>query len=459
MKRIFNATIIKKDTTEKVDIIIDHDRILEVSQPGKYRSSKFDEEIDANKLIVFPGFIDSHVHFDDPGFTEREDFETGTRSAVAGGVTTVIDMPCTSVPPVIDEEAFVKKLSVVSKKAICDFSFWGGVTPYQIQNGTYQKTILELAKLGVVGFKFYTISGMELYPRMSVKNLHKAFSLIKDYNLICAVHAEDFELVDFYSDLLMNSGRKDPDAWVEGRVYEAEPMAILEVVGITRKIGNKLHIVHLSTEEGLKIVKWAKEHKIDITTETCPHYLVFTSKDLNEKGSILKTTPPIREEEDRDALWEGLRDGTIDFLVTDHAAGIYPDEKIKDSIFENYAGIPGVETLFSVVSTFGFHKKRLTLQKIQEIMSERTAKRFGLTSKGKIEVGYDADFAFVDLNRVWSLEAGKLQSKGKYSPFEGFTLKGKVVKTMVRGKIVYDGDSETFGEKGSGKFIRSSLFK
>jgi len=453
--RIKNARIIENDKLKTVTIYVEKGKIRDIV-PGDEVLLPTEKEINAKGNIVFPGFIDPHVHFDDPGFTEREDFETGTRSAAAGGITTIIDMPCTSIPPVTSGSNFDYKLNIVKPKAYVDFAFWGGVTPEQVESGEYKKTLKELKDRGIVGVKFYTISGMELYPRMPVPDMDKAFRLLKELNLVCAIHAEDFYLVDYYSHLIQEMGREDPESWFEGRAYEAEPAAIWSVVGITEKVGNKLHIVHLSTKEGLNIIRWAKSYGLDTTTETCPQYLIFTVKDFKKTGAILKTAPPVRRKEDRDALWQGLKDGSVDFICTDHAAGKYPEEKSDPNIWKNYAGFPGTQLVVPIILHYGYHKDKLNLTRIQKIMSENAAKRYGLyPQKGAIQVGSDADFSVVDLDREWMVEPSKLESKGKYSPFSGKRLKGKIYMTIVRGEIVYREDEGVIGKRGYGEFVKS----
>jgi allantoinase len=453
--RIKNARIIENNQLKTVTIYAEKGKIKGIT-PGGNALLPAEKEIDAKGNIVFPGFIDPHVHFDDPGFSEREDFETGTRSAAAGGITTIIDMPCTSIPPVTNGSNFDHKLNIVKSKAYVDFAFWGGVTPEQVESGEYKKSLKELKERGVIGIKFYTISGMKLYPRMPVPDMDKAFRLMKEFNLVCAVHAEDYHLVDYYSRLMQDMGREDPESWSEGRTYEAEPEAIWSVVGITEKVGNKLHIVHLSTKEGLNVIRWAKSHGMDATTETCPQYLVFTTEDFKKLGSVLKIAPPLRKEEDREELWRGLKDGSIDFICTDHAAGKYPEEKSSPNIWKNYAGIPGTQLAVPTMLHYGYHQGRLTLGKIQKLMAENIAKRYGLyPQKGMIKVGSDADFTIVDLDKKWVVEPSKLESKGKYSPLAGKELKGQISMTVVRGEIVYREDEGVIGKKGYGQFVKN----
>jgi len=455
--RIKNARIVEKNQLNTVNIYIGKGKIKGIV-PGGEALLPVEKEIDAKEHIVFPGFIDPHVHFDDPGFTEREDFETGTRSAAAGGITTIIDMPCTSIPPVTTSQNFDYKLNIIKPKAYVDFAFWGGVTPEQVESGESKKSLQELKDKGIVGVKFYTISGMEFYPRMSVSNMDKTFRLMKELNLVCAIHAEDYYLVDYYSHLMQEMGREDPESWSEGRTYEAEPEAIWSVIGITKKVGNKLHIVHLSTKEGLNIIRWAKSHGVDATTETCPQYLIFTVEDFKKMGPVLKIAPPLRKEKDKEELWRGLKDGSIDFICTDHAAGKYPEEKSYPNIWKNYAGIPGTQLVVPTMLHYGYHQGRLTLSEIQKLMSENTAKRYGLfPQKGIIKVGGDADFTIVDLDKKWVVEPSKLESKGKYSPLTGKELTGQIYMTIVRGEVVYKRNKGIVGTKGYGKLIKTKI--
>lgn len=455
MKIITNVNILRDNNLQKVDIYIENEKIVEIEN-SSHKNIRI-EKIDGSDLLALPGIIDSHVHFDDPGYTQREDFETGTKSAIAGGVTTVVDMPCTSIPPVTDKQSLEYKLNIISKKAYADFALWGGVTPQLIDNGKYYNTLKDLKENGVTGIKFYTISSMEAYPRMDSQHLYKAFTYLKEIDLPAAVHSEDFELVDLFSSYVKSKGFKNPLAWCKGRVYEAEEVAILKVATIARETKTKLHIVHLTSKKGLDIIRRFKDEGVDITTETCPHYLYFTESDFEKIGPVLKTAPPVRRTEDVEALWKGLFDGTINFVASDHAGGIYPEEKNNESIWENYAGIPGTQLILPVLLTIGYHKKKMPLSRIQELTSTNPARRYKLEGKGKIEKGYYADMVLVNLEKEWIFDNKMLYCKNKYSPFNGMTFKGKVEKTILRGNLVYDSKRGFTEEQGLGKHIKASL--
>jgi allantoinase len=454
-----NANIVTDgNNTRRVHIFVENGKIVNIFENSIPENIPQNDVIDCSNFIVFPGFIDAHVHFDDPGYTDREDFLTGTMSAAKGGVTTVVDMPCTSIPEVITKENLQYKLDIVSKKAVIDFAFWGGVTPEQIHSGEYKKTIKDLKDEGVVGLKLYTISGMKSYPRVNTEEMALVFDTIRELGLVAGIHAEDFELVDFFTKRELSLNNFAGNAWAKGRNYEAEAVAILRSIALAKEFKNKVHIVHLSSKLGLEMIEKAKEDSVDITAETCPHYLVFNEDDLSKIGAILKTAPPVRKKEDSEYLWDGLRRGTVDFVTTDHAGGVYPEEKNKESIWDNYAGIPGVQTRFNVIYTFGFATGILTLSQLKRVLSEKPAERFGLKNKGKIDVGFDADFVLVNPFESFKFNASEdLLCKNKYSPFDGFVFKGVIEKTIVRGNIVYEKDKGIVVQQGYGKFVKSEF--
>lgn len=458
MEQLFqNAQIAQPDGTLLLTDIFVTDGVIAKFEPASGEPAPAGmQATDLHGLFVMPGGVDGHVHFDDPGFTEREDFSSGTMGAAAGGVTTIVDMPCTSLPPVTTPDNFRTKMKVVAPKAYVDFAFWGGTTPTFIESGTYRRLLPELKELGVVGLKVYTISGMQTYPRLDTRQMVMLFEAARDYNMLVAVHAEDYFLATYYTDKITREGRSDPLAYKDGRTYDAEPLAVSTVLALARREHNRVHIVHLSTAAGVDLIQQAKGQGIDATAETCPHYLLLNREDFVRLGSLAKCTPPLRDRFDNDALWAGLLDGTIDYVTTDHAAGIYPREKVTDNIWNAYAGMPGVQLRIPLMLTEACSVRGMNLYRFGEIMSTAPAKRLGLfPRKGILAVGSDADFACIDLNAPMTVRAQDLYAKNKYTPFEGRELRGAVKKTFVRGTQVYDSAGTFPAGPGYGTYIKA----
>ncbi|MCB9205910.1 MAG: allantoinase AllB [Ignavibacteriales bacterium] len=413
--------------------------------------------IDGKYNIVIPGTIDPHVHFDTPGFEFREDFEHASTAAAFGGVTTIIDMPCTSLPPVTSAENFKTKLETVKNKSLIDFAFWGGICRNDLENGNnIEKQINELNELGVAGYKTYLISGMETFKDLNLSQMKSIAEVIKKTGKPQAVHAEDKFMIESKRQRFKSANQNSWEYYCLARNSDAEEKAILDMISVAKKIGQKVHIVHLSTEAGLNAIKKAQQEGVKITSETCPHYLQFTQDSfLNEKiRNYLKTAPPVKMNNDLNALWSGLKDGTLSFVTTDHA-GCNPEEEKVDSNFWNvYGGIPGVEHRVPYLFSEGFLKNRLTFEQTQKLLSENVAKYFNIDSKGKIENGYDADFAIINLWDSEIIKSENMHSKGKYTPFEGLSFNCKIEKTILRGNVVMDFNGNVAEKIGYGKFLK-----
>lgn len=406
-----------------------------------------------NYLLAIPGAIDSHVHFDTPGFEFRDDFEHGSKAAASGGVTMVIDMPCTSIPPVTSLENFQRKLKALEGRSIIDYAFWGGIPGKNFNEIEIEENIEQLSKAGVAGFKVYFISGMELFAELTERQMEAVGRMIERTGKPMAVHAEDKELISAREMKFKNSNRNDWKAYCESRDTRSEAIAINKLVSIVRKVNCKIHVVHLSSKMGLDQIKNAQATKLPITTETCPQYLFFTQKDFEDDSirNYLKTAPPVKCEKDLEALWEGLKDGSISFVVTDHAGCDPEKEKSSHNFWEVYGGIPGVEHRVPFLFSEGFLKGKLSLEKTIELLSTNIAFYFKINNKGKLESGYDADFCLIDLWSSQKIEAKDMHSKGKYTPFEGKTFNAVVQQTFLRGKKIFDrnvpgGDAFDYGK-------------
>ncbi len=452
---ITNAQIASgtENDTKKCHILIDGERINEIL-PASQKIPAGEVVIEADGLLVLPGAIDPHVHFDTPGFTEREDFETGTKSAAAGGVTTVIDMPDTSVPPVTDKKNLDAKLSVVEKMAVVDFALWGGVSGNAYRAGGWQKAMRDLRQAGVVGFKCYLISGMAEFMHLMPLDLIEVMREAKEIGALVGLHSEDRELIVGRQAQMLAGGRRDPVAYYEARKDPAEENGARFGVAIARETGASLHIVHVGSGAASQVISEARKDGVDVTAETCAHYLAFSNEDFGRLGSVLKTAPVVKTRQDNEKLWEGLRAGTIDFLASDHAP-CQKREKETGSIWTDYGGISGTEMLLPFAFSEGYAKGKLTLARLVEVTSKNAAKRFGLhPRKGGIAAGCDADLVFIDPKKKWKVSGEKFESKGKLTPFEGMEFTGKVVRTMVRGQTVYEEGKGIVAAPGSGKWIR-----
>jgi len=414
--------------------------------------------IDANYCIVLPGAIDPHVHYDDPGFEWREDFYTGTLAAAFGGVTTVADMPCTSIPPIINAENLQNKLQIIKKKAIIDFALWGGVSGTEFADNTVKKNMYGLKEQGVIGFKTYLISGMDDFTALVPSQLEEVALIAKELDMPVAVHAEDKAFVENRRAQFQKENKNEITYYCQARGIEAEVLAIKTVIRIAKKTGAHFHIVHLSSKRGLELIEKAQAQGVHITTETCPHFLAFTQDDFEWQGSILKTAPPVRFAEDKEVLWKGLKNGAISFVATDHAGCDYPKEKSTGSIWTDYGGMPGSELMVPFIFSEGFMKNRLSLHEMQKILSGNAAQNYRLDShKGSINIGKDADFVFIDPLAKTKIEPEKLHSKGKYTPFDGRIFQCGIVKTILRGNVIVDNE-QSLVNPGYGSFYTSDIY-
>jgi dihydropyrimidinase/allantoinase len=265
-------------------------------------------------------------------------------------------------------------------------------------------------------------------------------------------------MCDYHVRKFQAEGRMDGPAWAEARLVEAEQAAIELGINFSEATGARLHIVHMSSGIGAKLVGAAKKRGLHVTSETCPHYLMLNYQDaMTEHGAFAKIAPPLRTKKDNEELWEGLQNGSVDFMATDHAPYEIETEKAAEgmNIWTAFPGIPGVETLVPIIVSEGYNKGRLTLTRMVEVLSTSPAKQYGLyPKKGAMLIGSDADFTIIDLEKEWTIDQKKTYSMAKYNPLHGTQLKGKPVKTVVRGKLVYDDKEGIVGKEGYGQFIR-----
>lgn len=436
---IFDSKI--REVKPASDTLFEWNKISDMVNRNKILSRYVKQSGENDFLLAMPGAIDSHVHFDTPGFEFREDFEHASAAAAAGGVTTVIDMPCTSVPPVTTAENFEVKRNAVSGRSYVDYAFWGGVSG-NVCGDLYEaeRNLIELSEMGAAGFKAYLMSGMDTFKELNQEQMSYIASVINRLGKPLAVHAEDKNLISFKIDRFVRMGKKDWQAYCQARDEQAEGAAVDTMISIARAVNCKIHLVHLSSALAVRMLEKARQEGICITAETCPHYLYFTQKDFEnpEIRNFLKTAPPVKFEEDKDALWRALSEGILYFVTTDHA-GCNPDEeKTSTDFWKVYGGIPGVEHRVPFLFSEGFLKGKLSLEQTIKLLSTNQAVYFRLPGKGFLQASADADFSLIDLWDSRTVKASDMHSRGRYTPFEGAEFKAVVKRTYLRGNLVYD---------------------
>jgi dihydroorotase len=402
--------------------------------------------VDAKGRLVLPGMIDMHVHFRDPGFTEREDFESGTRSAAAGGVTTVVDMPNTT-PSVVSAEAIREKVGIAQGKALVDFGLIGGAG--ELDSGT----LLAMAEEGIVGYKSFMIARFKELAASDGQMLEN-FMTISETGLPCLIHAENQDIVARGMEKAKSLGRIDPIAHAEFRPAVAEDEAATRTIMLAGESNVHLHICHMSTEGSAEALAWAKMNGQNVTGETSANYLLLNADIMKEIGPYAKIDPPLREPEDQEALWDALNSGVIDVIASDHAP--YPKkEKDKgwENIFEAPSGGTGIQTQLPLMLD-SMDQGKITLERLIEAFSENPAQIMGLyPKKGALIPGADADIVIVDPDASFEIVAENLYSKQKVTAFEGYKGKGIPVTTIVRGEIIMD-EGAVIGKAGYGEYQR-----
>ena len=406
-----------------------------------------DNVIDASGCVILPGGIDPHVHFDEPGFTEREDFQHGSSAAASGGITTVIDMPCTSVPPVTNMKNLKEKYNQIKDKAIVDYGFYGGVSSQSYEEG-FEEQMEELAST-VMGFKTYFLSGMDSFKSLSRYKFYNVIKKAKELNIPVLLHAEDAEFVN-EATVAEKAKGKDWMNYYYSRPEIAEILAVQDALNIVREVGADLHIVHLATARAAELLKDYE----NVTGETCPHYLAFSNDDFEKYGSALKTAPVVKSKVNRSELWNLLCEGGLDFIASDHAPAP-AIQKNTGSVWTDYSGIPGNPTLLPYLFSEGYKTKKISLSRFLKLISENAARRYGFFNrKGSITIGKDADLVIMEPDKKWTVLGENLYSKGKITPFEGMQWEGFVKQTILRGQLVYDAEKGILAEPGYGKMLK-----
>jgi allantoinase len=396
---------------------------------------------DLGDQIIMPGMVDTHVHINEPGRTEWEGFNTGTQSAAAGGITCVVDMPLNCTPVTTNVDALQQKLASLAGKLWIDCGFWGGVIPESLND------LDQLIQAGVLGVKSFTIhSGIDDFPKVEQQHLAQAIDILAKYNVPYLIHAE------------LDSEEKDPPvigdkyhSFLESRPKSWENDAIHMMIDLAEKaqqkgVSGKIHIVHLSSAEAIPAIRSAQQRGLQLTAESCPHYLTLFAEDIPDGKTLFKCCPPIREQDNRELLWQGLADGTISFIVSDHSPCTPTLKHIDSGDIENaWGGISSLQFGLSIIWSEA-QKRGFSLPEVVNWMATEPANFAGLGNrKGKIAYGYDADLVVFDAQESYRIDPEMIKYRHKITPYEGREVKGVVKRTYVRGKLVYK-DNKLLGK-------------
>ena len=392
----------------------------------------------ADDQVMIPGLVDTHVHVNEPGRTEWEGFDSATRAAAAGGVTTLIDMPLNSIPPTVNVDALAEKKAAAQGKTHIDVGFWGGAIPGN------EDDLRGLHDAGVFGFKCFLLhSGVDEFPHLTADEMQADMAKLAEFDSLMIVHAEDSRAID-------NAPSPEGDEYTRflaSRPRGAENLAIAEVIERARWTGVRAHVLHLSSSDALPMLASAKRDGVKITVETCPHYLTLLAEEVPNGATAFKCCPPIREAGNRELLWEGLLDGTIDCIVSDHSPSTVDLKDPENGDFGvAWGGVASLQLGLSLIWSEA-KKRGIDLPQVMQWMASAPADLAGLPTKGRIALGCDADFAIFEPESAQIVDVNRLHHKNPVSPYDGRALAGVVKGTWVRGQRV---DFET----ARGRMIR-----
>ncbi len=378
----------------------------------------------SDEEVLIPGLVDTHVHVNEPGRTEWEGFESATKAAAAGGVTTIVDMPLNSIPPTVNLEALELKQDAARPKAFVDVGFWGGAIPGN------KPDLRKLHDAGVFGFKCFLLhSGVEEFPYLEPDEMEEDMTELVSFDSLMLVHAEDSRAID----RAPNAEGDQYGRFLASRPRGAENVAVAEVIERARWTGVRAHILHLSSSDALAMIASAKRDGVKLTVETCPHYLTLLAEEIPNGATAFKCCPPIREASNRELLWKGLEDGVIDSIVSDHSPSTVDLKDVENGDFGvAWGGVASLQLGLPLIWTEA-KRRGISLERVLGWMAKRPAEIAGLHHKGEIALGNDADFTFFGPEDSFVVDVKRLHHKNPISPYQGKALAGTVRRTFVRG--------------------------
>lgn len=419
--------------SEDAGVAVEDGQIVSVGRSDRLPDAE--RTIDGEGNLLVPGILDCHIHNREPGLEHKGDWESESRAAAAGGVTTVVGMPNTD--PVIDRPARLEeKLAAGEASSHVDFGSFAVVTSENVER------IPAIADAGPVGFKVFLGSTVGDVPPPGDGEILEAMEAIRETGYRLGFHEENGDIIDFYTERFRREGRNEPMDHARSRPVIAEREAVERMITFAEETGTKIHMFHVSSGSTAEAVARGRERGVDVTCETCPHYLWFTEDVLREKGNVARVQPPIRDEAERARLWAAFEEGTIDFVTTDHAPHTDAEKGVSDpfgNTWESISGFVGLESEVPAMLTF-VEEGRLGLEEWVYRHSTRPAQVWELyPEKGSLQIGTDADLTLVDPDAEWTLDRADLHSKNTVTPFDGERFVGRATATVVRGEVVYEG--------------------
>ena len=440
---IKNGTVVTPDNTFDGGVAIHDEKFVAIGTNGSLPEGV--REIDAKGKHILPGLIDGHVHFREPGMTHKEDFGTGSHAAIAGGITCVVEMPNT-MPPVTHPEQVEEKKRLAEEKSLVDFALLGVI----VQTNADQ--ILPMARAGAVGFKIFFGETIGNLPFPDDGVCQDVFQNITESRLPLCIHAENRQIMYHHLNRIKEEGKTDPVNWESTRPAICEAESVHHAIFFAETFGTKLHVLHMSSKQAAGMVRDAKARGLRVTAETGPHYLLREPKDMEKVGPLLKMNPPVRTRDHGEALWDGLLNGYVDMIATDHSPHTLEEKgadadgnMLKPAIWDCISGFCGVETAVPLILT-EVNKGRMSLNQYVRVASENPAKVWQIhPQKGALRVGSDGDVTIVDMDKEGAIDIHKLHSKNNPSPWHGWKVKGMPVTAVVRGHVQMQ-DGEPVGE-------------
>lgn len=448
-KIITNGKVVTETEVLEAEIGIEEGKITTIGEriPRNYST----KVIDAKGQYILPGMVDSHVHINEPGRTDWEGFETGSKSLAAGGTTTYIDMPLNALPATSTKAALQQKMNIASGKNYIDYAFYGALTPDNLGH------LEELAHAGAVAFKCFLSTYQTDIPgdfrSIDDFTLLEGMKKIAKLNKTLLIHCENAMITDGLEKQKLAEGKTSTYDFVDSRPVLAEVEAVSRVLLFAQKTQCSIHIVHVSSAEAVNLIEKAKYEGINVTLESCPHYFALNVEDLARLGPVAKCQPPLRYPDEQNALWKSLMDGKIDFISSDHSPCI-TDLK-QGNIFEAFGGISGCQNNVDLMFDLAVNKHGMNVTEFSKLIATNPAKRFFLSKKGKIAIGYDADLIFINPTQSYTVQAEELYYKNKHSPYIGMQIGARVTSTFLRGEQVFSLEKGILGEP-MGRHIKAA---